>query len=92
MSSTLHTTCPLCGLRFPGRPLLDLHVREDHSQRNRPGRASVRAVLDDYAAQYNRHRQHPAWNLRLPGDGEIAPAAITDLRWWTYDAAGCCAD
>lgn len=36
MSSTLHTTCPHCGLRFPGRPLLDLHVREDHPQRNRP--------------------------------------------------------
>lgn len=36
MSSTLHTTCPLCGLRFSGRPLLDLHMREDHPQRNRP--------------------------------------------------------
>jgi hypothetical protein len=36
MSSTLHTTCPLCGLRFQGRPLLDLHMREDHPQRNRP--------------------------------------------------------
>ena len=36
MSSTLHTTCPLRGLRFSGRPLLDLHLREDHPQRNRP--------------------------------------------------------
>ena len=36
MSSTLTTTCPLCGLRFPGRPLLDLHMREDHLERNRP--------------------------------------------------------
>jgi hypothetical protein len=36
MSSTLTTTCPLCGLRFPGRPLLDLHMREDHRERNSP--------------------------------------------------------
>jgi hypothetical protein len=36
MSSMLTTTCPLCGLRFPGRPLLDLHMREDHRERNRP--------------------------------------------------------
>jgi hypothetical protein len=26
-------TCPLCGLRYPARPLLDLHIREDHAQR-----------------------------------------------------------
>ena len=36
MSSMFATTCPLCGLRFPGRPLLDLHMRDDHPQRNRP--------------------------------------------------------
>jgi hypothetical protein len=36
MSSTLTMTCPLCGLRFPGPPLLDLHMRDDHQQRNRP--------------------------------------------------------
>ena len=26
-------TCPLCGLRYPARPLLDLHIREDHARR-----------------------------------------------------------
>ena len=26
-------TCPLCGLRYPARSLLDLHIREDHAQR-----------------------------------------------------------
>jgi hypothetical protein len=36
MSSMLATTCPLCGLRFPARPFLDLHMRDDHPQRNRP--------------------------------------------------------
>ena len=27
-------TCPLCGLKYPARPLLDLHIREDHVQRD----------------------------------------------------------
>jgi hypothetical protein len=30
MSSTLTPTCPMCGLGYPSRPLLELHVREDH--------------------------------------------------------------
>ena len=25
--------CPLCGLRYADRPLLELHIREDHRQR-----------------------------------------------------------
>lgn len=32
MSSTLTPTCSFCGLRFENRPLLELHVREDHPQ------------------------------------------------------------
>jgi hypothetical protein len=30
MSSTLIQTCALCGLRYPNRALLELHIREDH--------------------------------------------------------------
>lgn len=33
MPSTLNPACPLCGLRFGNKPLLDLHIREDHRQR-----------------------------------------------------------
>jgi hypothetical protein len=33
MTSTLTPTCSLCGLRFENRPLLELHLREDHPQR-----------------------------------------------------------
>ena len=33
MPTTLNPACPLCGLRFGNRPLLDLHIREDHRQR-----------------------------------------------------------
>ena len=36
MPSTLIPACPLCGLRFSNRALLDLHLREDHLERNRP--------------------------------------------------------
>ena len=32
MTSTLNPTCPLCGLRYESRPLLELHIREDHHQ------------------------------------------------------------
>jgi hypothetical protein len=30
MSGTLTSTCPLCGLGYPNRALLELHIREDH--------------------------------------------------------------
>jgi hypothetical protein len=40
MTSTLTPACPLCGLRYDSKPLLELHVREDHRQRRhaQPGR------------------------------------------------------
>jgi hypothetical protein len=36
MTSTLIPACPLCGLRYESRPLLELHIREDH--RHQTGR------------------------------------------------------
>jgi hypothetical protein len=33
MPTTLSPACPLCGLRFGNKPVLDLHIREDHRQR-----------------------------------------------------------
>ena len=35
MTSTLTPACPLCGLRYASKPLLDLHIREDHRPRRR---------------------------------------------------------
>jgi hypothetical protein len=29
----LNPTCPLCGLRYASKPLLELHIREDHRPR-----------------------------------------------------------
>lgn len=30
------STCPLCGLRYDNRRMLELHLREDHPQRPQP--------------------------------------------------------
>jgi hypothetical protein len=35
MPGALTPTCSSCGLRFASRPLLELHIREDHLQRDR---------------------------------------------------------
>lgn len=40
MTSTLTPTCAFCGLRFDSRPLLELHVREDHAHLDRPAAAA----------------------------------------------------
>ena len=43
-------TCPLCGLRYPARPLLDLHIREDHAQRDaKPAVPAAEAQAPDPA-------------------------------------------
>ena len=43
-------TCPLCGLRYPARPLLDLHIREDHAQRDaKPAAPAAEAPAQDPA-------------------------------------------
>ena len=40
MTSTLIPTCAFCGLRFDSRPLLELHIREDHAHPGRPAEAA----------------------------------------------------
>jgi hypothetical protein len=43
-------TCPLCGLRYPARPLLDLHIREDHAQRDaKPAAPAAEAEAETQA-------------------------------------------
>ena len=48
MPTTLNPTCPLCGLRYTDRPLLELHFREDHRPRDR--HAEPEPVPGDSAA------------------------------------------
>jgi putative transposase len=43
------------------------------------GPRHLSAVLDEYAAHYNRHRPHRARNLRPPDSDDGTMAAITDL-------------
>jgi hypothetical protein len=51
-------TCPLCGLRYPARSLLDLHIREDHAQRDAKPAAPAAEAQDQ--AQDQAQAQHPA--------------------------------
>ena len=44
-------TCPLCGLRYADRPLLDLHIREDHAQRDDKPAAPAAKAQDQAQAQ-----------------------------------------
>ena len=44
-------TCPLCGLRYPARSLLDLHIREDHAQRDAKPAAPAAEAQDQAEAQ-----------------------------------------
>jgi putative transposase len=43
------------------------------------GPRHLRAVLDEYAAHYNRHRPDRGRNLRPPDCDDITMAAISDL-------------
>jgi hypothetical protein len=43
------------------------------------GSRHLQAVLDEYAAHYNRHRSHRARNVRPPDTGDIGAAPVTDL-------------
>ena len=57
-------TCPLCGLRYPARSLLDLHIREDHAQRDAKPAAPAAEAQDQVQAQAQaqdppRHRRGP---------------------------------
>jgi len=44
MPSTLNPACPLCGLQYSNRPLLELHIREDHPQRSRPSGQTTETI------------------------------------------------
>ena len=51
-------TCPLCGLRYPARSLLDLHIREDHAQRDAKPAAPAAEAEDQ--AQDQAQARDPA--------------------------------
>jgi|SRR6516164_4255815 hypothetical protein len=60
MPSTLNPACPLCGLQYANRPLLELHIREDHHpQRNRPTSQTTETIpMTETPAP---RQSHPGW-------------------------------
>ena len=85
MSGTLTTACPLCGLRYADRPLLELPIRQDHLQRN-SGAEPDREESGD--AGHPSPAAHPgctAWPRAAlhyeRGDGNDNDAAARPLRF-----------
>jgi hypothetical protein len=68
-------TCPLCGLRYPARPLLDLHIREDHAQRDAKPAAP--------AAEAQAPAQDPAQD---PAPAPTPPPTRTERTSWAETA------
>jgi hypothetical protein len=68
-------TCPLCGLRYPARPLLDLHIREDHAQRDAKPAAP--------AAEAQAPAQDPAQD---PAPAPAPPPTRTERTSWAETA------
>lgn len=74
MTGTLHPSCPLCGLRFGSRPLLDLHIREDHRQRahrHKPASTPLRTTKE-VTAMTAAHRS-PSGRI-MPRPGQVIHA------------------
>ena len=72
MSSTLIPACLLCGLRFANRQLLDLHIREDHLQRNH------------YAEPDHHHSGDPGDRVGETGSAAGSVADEFEPRGWPY--------
>ena len=74
--------CPLCGLRYAARPLLDLHIREDHAQRERQARRPAAADPAPGRAPDRARplRRRPRRRRRAPGSwAETARRALNRM-------------
>ena len=70
------STCPLCGLRYDNRRMLELHLREDHPQRPQPeqprpqpsnlARAARALIIRHPVADHPAHRYRTLFGLGLP--------------------------
>ena len=69
MISTLTPTCSICGLRFENRPMLELHIREDHQRRS----AAAEPGDGTSAAGYEPPVAPSAPSQRAPGTGRGRP-------------------
>jgi hypothetical protein len=67
MTSTLTPTCSVCGLRFENRPILELHVREDHRKRGNPVGSAASGLRRRSPA--NGHGESPTASGTKAGPG-----------------------
>jgi hypothetical protein len=74
----MSATCPLCGLRYAGQSLLDLHIREDHAQRER-GREPSATPGDPPAATEASPPAERAGPSGRPGWAATARRALSRL-------------
>ena len=85
MTGTLTPTCPLCGLRYENRPLLELHIREDHhqSRHDAPGSPSRSHGLASRSSGTTKEvTATTAARSARPGQAMTAPRrAIRALRY-----------
>jgi len=70
MPSTPSLTCSLCGLRFAGGSLLELHIRQDHVHKE-PRAASGRSGTGDSGTGQPRPEAPPS----PPGEGHDSEGA-----------------
>lgn len=71
-------TCPLCGLRYPARSLLDLHIREDHAQRDAKPAAPA-AEAQDQAQDQAQDPAPPAPRAERASWAETARRALSRM-------------
>jgi hypothetical protein len=71
-------TCPLCGLRYPARSLLDLHIREDHAQRDAKPAAPA-AEAQDPAQDHARDPAPPPPRAERPSWAETARRTLNRM-------------
>jgi hypothetical protein len=74
----MSATCPLCGLRYGGQSLLDLHIREDHAQRER-GREPPAAAPAATETRTPVEAGTPAEAAGRPGWAATARRALSRL-------------
>jgi hypothetical protein len=71
-------TCPLCGLRYPARSLLDLHIREDHAQRDAKPAAPA-AEAQDQAQDQDQDPAPPPPQAERASWAETARRALNRM-------------
>src|SRR5947208_2926569 len=74
-------TCPLCRLQYADRSLLELHIREDHAQRDETAAAPAPPAPDPAPAP------PPASSSAAPVNSLSTSAPFSSFRHATYSLA-----